>query len=89
VEPIIGTCVASVLSRLSEGVLVPGDYLAGATAKLVGHQLSSQTKKRLLSNLRKLSFLARSATGDRVVSPVTNKTALLLGFACSGLAIPH
>ncbi|MGI8601813.1 MAG: hypothetical protein ACR2OZ_02310 [Verrucomicrobiales bacterium] len=79
-EPIIGTCVAAVLSRLSEGVLVPGDYLAGATAKLLGHGLSPQTKKRLLSNLRKLGFLERSAAGDRVVSPAVNKSALLIAL---------
>jgi hypothetical protein len=79
-EPIIGTCVASALCRLSEGVVVPGDYLAGATAKLVGHELNTQTKKRLLSNLRKLGFLERSGAGDRVVSPVLNKTALLIAL---------
>jgi hypothetical protein len=79
-EPIIGTCVASALCRLSEGVVVPGDYLAGATAKLVGHELSTQTRKRLLSNLRKLGFLERSAAGDRVVSPAANKTALLIAL---------
>ncbi len=79
-EPIVGTCVASVISKLSEGVLVPGDYLAGATAKLTGHELSVQTKKRLLSNLRKLGFLERTSTGDRVVSPPANKVALILAL---------
>ena len=79
-EPIIGTCVASALWRLSEGVVVPGDYLAGATAKLVGHELSTQTRRRLLSNLRKLGFLERFAAGDRVVSPSLNRTALLLAL---------
>jgi len=79
-EPIVGTCVTSALCRLSEGVVVPGDYLAGVTTKLLSHELSTQTKKRLLANLRKLGFLERSAAGDRVVSPALNKTALLLAL---------
>ena len=79
-EPIIGTCVAEVLGRLSEGILVPVDYLSAGTAKILGYELSAQTKARLLSNLRKLGFLERSAAGDRIVPPNVDKTALLLAL---------
>ncbi|SRR5208283_172206 len=56
IEPIVAQCVINVLSKLNEGIVVPDGYLAGHTEKLVGHPLVERTRKRLLSNLRKLGF---------------------------------
>jgi hypothetical protein len=80
VEPIVANCVTAVLSRLSEGIVVPADYLAKNSAKLEGHELNSQTRNRLLTNLRKLGFLERSSAGDRVITPAFSKAALLLAL---------
>ena len=80
IEPIVAQCVVHVLSKLNEGIVVPEGYLAGHTEKLVGHPLVELTRKRLLSNLRKLGFLDRQATGDRLAPVQVNKTGLLLAF---------
>lgn len=79
-EPIMASCVASILARLSEGLLVPADYLATTSAKLLRHELNPQTRKRLLANLRRLGFLERTSAGDRVVAPPSKKAALLLAL---------
>lgn len=80
IEPIVAQCVVHVLGKLNDGIIVPDGYLAGHTEKLVGHPLVEGTRKRLLSNLRKLGFLERHATGDRLASVAINKTALLLAL---------
>jgi hypothetical protein len=80
IEPIVAQCVVQVLSKLNEGIIVPDGYLAGHTEKLVGHPLVEGTRKRLLSNLRKLGFLERIAIGDRLASVGVNKTALLIAL---------
>ena len=80
IEPIVAQCVVNVLSKLNEGIIVPEGYLAGHTEKLVGHPLVELTRKRLLSNLRKLGFLDRQATGDRLAPVQVNKTGLLLAL---------
>jgi hypothetical protein len=80
IEPIVAQCVVNVLSKLNEGIFVPEGYLANQTEKLVGHQLVDLTRKRLISNLRKLGFLERQSTGDRLSSIQVNKTALLLAL---------
>ena len=79
-EPIVARCVVELLPKLQERVVVPADYLISHTEKLVGHELAELTRKRLLSNLRKLGFLERSASGDRVAAPPVSKTALLLSL---------
>ncbi len=79
-QPIMAASVVSVLSRLSDGILVPSDYLGASMAKLLGHDLSAQTQKRLLANLRKLGFLERTPAGDRVATPPFPKTVLLLAL---------
>jgi len=90
IEPIVAQSVINVLSKLNEGIIVPDGYLAGHTEKLVGHPLVELTRKRLLSNLRKLGFLERLPNGDRLASVVVNKTGLLLAFhsefACEQLS---
>lgn len=80
IEPIVAQCVVNVLSKLNEGIIVPEGYLAGHTEKLVGHPLVELTRRRLLSNLRKLGFLDRQATGDRLAPVQVNKTGLLLAL---------
>lgn len=80
IEPIVAQCVVHVLSKLNDGVVVPEDYLAAHTEKLVGHPLVELTRKRLLSNLRKLGFLEHGANGDRLTSVAVNKTGLLLAL---------
>src|SRR5262249_49419376 len=67
IEPIMAACVASVLARLTEGIVVPADYLATNTGKVVGYELSEDTRKRLLTNLRRLGFLERASGADKVV----------------------
>lgn len=80
IEPIMAQCVVYVLSKLNEGIIVPDGYLAGHTEKLVGHPLIELTRKRLLSNLRKLGFLDRQPAGDRLAQVQVNKTGLLLAL---------
>jgi hypothetical protein len=80
IEPIVAQCVVNVLSRLNEGIVVPEGYLANHTEKLVGHPLVDLTRRRLLSNLRKLGFLDRQAAGDRLAPVQVNKTGLLLAL---------
>jgi len=80
IEPIVAQCVVQVLSKLNEGIIVPEGYLAGHTERLVGHHLVELTRKRLLSNLRKLGFLERQPAGDRLAAIPVNKTALLIAF---------
>ena len=80
VEPIVANCVTAVLSRLSEGIVVPADYLGTNTAKVMQQEVTPRTQQRLLANLRKLGFLERSSAGDRVVTPAFNKAALLLAL---------
>lgn len=72
--------MTTVLARLAEGIVVPADYMASNVAKLTGHELNPQTRKRMLSNLRKLGFLERTPAGDRVVAPPVNKAAVLLAL---------
>ncbi|MCX6880256.1 MAG: hypothetical protein NTW21_41595 [Verrucomicrobia bacterium] len=87
-EPIMATCVTGVLPRLQEGIIAPSAYLIGNTEKIIGHELVAKSRKRFLSSLRKLSFLEKTPTGDRVASPPVNKTATLLAmhhaFAVNG-----
>ena len=80
IEPIVAQCVGHVLSKLNDGIVVPEGYLAGHTEKLLGHPLVELTRKRLLSNLRKLGFLDRQAAGDRLTPVQVNKTGLLLAL---------
>ena len=80
IEPIVAQCVVHVLSRLNDGIVIPEGYLASHTEKLIAHQLVDQTRKRLLSNLRKLGFLERSGSADRLAFVPVNKTGLLLAF---------
>lgn len=80
IEPIVAQSVVHVLSKLNDGIIVPEGYLALHTEKLVGHPLAELTRKRLLSNLRKLGFLERSASGDRLSPVAVNKTGLLLAM---------
>jgi hypothetical protein len=79
-QPIMAASVVSVLSRLAEGILVPAEYLGTSMAKLLDHELSGQTQKRLLANLRKLGFLERTSAGDRVVAPPFPRSAPLLAL---------
>jgi len=79
-QPIMAAGVVSVLSRLADGIVVPTEYVGTSMAKLLGHELSAQTQKRLLANLRKLGFLERTAAGDRVVAPPFPRSALLLAL---------
>ena len=39
VEPIMAVCIAAVLPKLQEGIIVPSAYLIGNTEKLIGHEL--------------------------------------------------
>jgi hypothetical protein len=80
VEPIMSACVTSVLARLGEGIMVPADYLPTNTGKVMGYELSQDTRKRLLANLRRLGLLERGSAGDRVIAPPLSKTALLLAL---------
>jgi hypothetical protein len=79
-QPIMAASIVSVLSRLADGILVPPEYLGTSVAKLLDHELSAQTQKRVLANLRKLGFLERTAAGDRVVAPPFPRSALLLAL---------
>ena len=80
IEPIVARSVTEVLAKLNDGIVVPDNYLATHTEKLLGHPLADLTRKRLVSNLRKLGFLERQATGDRLVAVPFNKTGLLLAL---------
>jgi hypothetical protein len=79
-EAIMGACVASVLPRLQEGIIVPPSFLISNTEKTIGHALVALSRKRLLANLRKLGFLEKTPGGDRVVAPPVNGTAFLLAL---------
>lgn len=87
-EPIVARCVVDLLPKLQERVVIPAAYLISNTEKLVGHELAELSRKRLLSNLRKLGFLENTPAGDRIAAPPVNKTALLLAlhhtFAVTG-----
>jgi len=80
VEPIMSACVATVLPRLQEGIIVPPLYLIGNTQKIIGHELVALSRKRLLSSLRKMGFLEKTPNGDRVCAPSFNATATLLAL---------
>jgi hypothetical protein len=77
-EPIMAKSVSVVLPRLQEGIVVPSQYLISNTEKAIGHELVSLSRKRLLGNLRKLGFLEKTSTGDRVAVPSFSPTAALL-----------
>lgn len=77
-EPIMAASVSVVLPRLQEGIVAPSQYLISNTEKAIGHGLVSLSQKRLLANLRKLGFLEKTSTGDRVAVPSFNPTAALL-----------
>lgn len=77
-EPIMAASVSVVLPRLQEGIVAPSQYLISNTEKVIGHALVSLSQKRLLANLRKLGFLEKTSTGDRVAVPPFNSTAALL-----------
>lgn len=77
-EPIMAASVSAVLPRLQEGIVAPSQYLISNTEKVIGHELASLSQKRLLANLRKLGFLEKTSTGDRVAAPSFNPTAALV-----------
>jgi hypothetical protein len=77
-EPIMAASVSVVLPRLQEGIVVPSPYLISNTEKVIRHGLVPLSQKRLLANLRKLGFLEKISTGDRVAVPSFHPTAALL-----------
>lgn len=77
-EPIMAASVSVVLPRLQQGIVAPSQYLISNTEKAIGHELVLLSQKRLLANLRKLGFLEKTSTGDRIAAPPFNPTATLL-----------
>ena len=77
-EPIMAASVSTVLPRLQDGIVAPSHYLISHAENAIGHSLVLLSRKRLLSNLRKLGFLEKTSTGDRIATPSFNPTAALI-----------